>query len=188
MDAEVILGIAAPIILLLCFIGTAGYNKIMVKWRDIIGGVGTAWLVTMGILLSVVSVVGIVRAIIGAGAVNVTSLVLYIAIAVWGIYALIKAEKRCSTTGQKIMVPFVCFALAMGFGWRILLKIFMSLPMESGSSGGFPKHFYQNGKFYSLVNDYGTSALYRSEDGSEITLNRSQADSIPDMDRRDDID
>lgn len=36
MDAEVILGIVAPIILLLCFIGTAGYNKIMVKWRDII--------------------------------------------------------------------------------------------------------------------------------------------------------
>ena len=188
MDAEVILGIVAPIILLLCFIGTAGYNKIMVKWRDIIGGVGTAWLVTMGILLSIVSVVGIIRAVIGAGAVNITSLILYIAIAVWGIYALIKAEKRCLTTGQKIMVPFVCFALAMGFGWRILLKIFMSLPMESGSSGGFPKNVNQNGKWYSLVTDYGTSALYRTHDGDEITLNRSEINNMPNDFKSNDID
>lgn len=188
MDAEVILGIAAPIILLLCFIGTAGYNKIMVKWRDIIGGVGTAWLVTMGIVLSIMSVVGIIRAIIGAGSINVTSLVLYIAIAVWGIYALIKAEKRCSTTGQKIMVPFVCFALAMGFGWRILLKIFMSLPMESGSSDGFPKSVNQNGKWYYLLNDYGTSATYRSHDGDEITLNRSEISNIPNDFKSNDVD
>lgn len=188
MDADVILGLAAPFILLLCFIGTVGYNKIMIKYRGIIGGVGTAWLVTMGIVLSIATVIGIIRAIAGAGSLNITSMILYIAIGALGIYSLVKAEKRCQTTGQKIILPFVCFALAMGFGWRILLKIFMSLPMESGSSGGFPKHFHQNGKFYSLVNDYGTSALYRSEDGSEITLNRSQADSIPDMDKRDDID
>jgi len=57
MDAKVILGLAVLIILLLCFIGTAGYNKIMVKWRELMGRVGTAWLVTMGILLSIVSAV-----------------------------------------------------------------------------------------------------------------------------------
>lgn len=184
----VILGIAAPLILLFCLIGTVGYNKIMVKWRDIIGGVGTAWLVTMGIVLSIVIIAHIVMVIIGAVPINVISLILYLVIALCGIYSLLKIEKRCSTKGQMIMAPFVCFALAMGFGWRILMKIFMNLPMESGSSAGFPKNIWQNGVWYSLAEDYGTSALYRNADGGEITLRRSEVGSLADDCKSDDID
>lgn len=182
-----VLAIVAPIIILLGIIGTAGYNKIMVKWRDIIGGVGTAWLISMGILVSVVCVVNIILAIAG-NPVNVLSLIMYIAFAAWGIYALVKAEKRCSTTGQKIMVPFVCFTLAMGFGWRIALKIFMNLPMESGSSDGFPNNVYQNGKWYSLAENYGHSALYRNDDGDEITLRRSAINAMSDELKSNNID
>lgn len=189
MGADVILGIVAPIILLFCFIGTVGYNKIMVKWRGVIGGVGTAWLITMGILLSIVSVVAIIGAIVRAEPINIVSLILYIAFAVWGIYALVKAEKRCSTTGQKIMVPFVCFALAMGLGWRVLLKIFMHLPMESGSSDGLPQYIWQNGQWYSLAENYGgRRALYRNTDGNEITVTRSEINSMPNDWKSNDID
>ena len=113
MDAEVILGLAAPIILLLCFVGTAGYNKIMVKWRGIIGGVGTAWLVTMGIVLSVATVASIIRAIAGAGSINFLSFVMYIAIAAWGIYALVKAEKNVLQLDKK----YYCHLFALVWQW-----------------------------------------------------------------------
>lgn len=183
----VVLGIVAPIIILFGIIGIAGYNKIMVKWRDIIGGVGTAWLITMGIVLAIASVFGIIYAVIGENS-NIIGLVLYIAIAVWGIYALVKAEKRCLTTWQRIILPFVCFALTMGFGWRIALKIFMNLPMESGSSGSLPSYIRQNGKWYSLADDYGSRALYRSYDGDELTLSRSEINNMPNDSKSNDID
>lgn len=60
--------------------------------------------------------------------------------------------------------------------------------MESGSSGGFPANIQHNGKWYSLANDYGTSALYRSYDGDEITLNRSEIDNLPNDYKSNDID
>lgn len=185
MDAEIILAIVAPMILLSSLIGTIGYRKILGKFEGIMS-TGTAILFAIGIAALIMCIGSISRMFRGNA--NVLELIMCIVIAGFCGYIFSKALSRCTTTKEKVMLPFACWCVAMGFGFRVVLKIFMNLPMDGSSSGGFPKHFHRNGKFYSLVADYGTSAEYQSEDGDRITLNRSQADSIPDSDIRNDID
>lgn len=151
------------------------FPKLRDNWSGIIGIPG-AYLTATAIVAVVWLLIGCVGILFG-NKVDPVSIVTLIIMALLCAIPLFNGLKKCETTKEKVMMPFVCIMLAFGFVWRVLMFIFMRVPIDSGSKvedksyGYFPEVVYDdNGVAFSKMSEASGTAFYRNNDGIQVEL------------------
>ena len=174
MDTGVILGIMAVLILSASIIGIVAYKKILTKFSGIIS-LGNVLATVFGTAALIMALGGIVSAF--SGEPRLVETIFALLISAVCIFFVVKAIKKCPTVMEKILFPFSCWCLALGFGFRFALSFFIDIGVSMGENeeqSGFPSGFVgDDGRYYSLVADYGHSAEYNVE-GSIISVKKAE--------------
>lgn len=180
---EEIVGILGVIMLILCLVGTIGYNSLRRKWAGIIG-VGGSYVILLGVMLFFATIATVFKMITGqetsgAGELIGTVLVMVICLG----YMVLVIVGRCETTAQKVLLPLVACLIGAGFIWRLLLAIVAHVPMDDGKSGAsgsvlesMPDIIYDtndNRAVYRKQGNYGDHVTYYGPDGKTVTFYES---------------
>lgn len=168
------------VLLILCIVlmigGFFGYNPLRKKWAGIVG-VGGSYIILLGIMLLVMLVGSLISAIFG-GSTGGSSVVEVILVFVFMLlcvgYMVYVMLTRCTTTAQRVMLPFVACMIGFGFCWRLLASIVLHMPMESGEqeTAKFAKNIMDaNNNMYYLINEGSDNATwYCEKTGQKVTF------------------
>lgn len=179
---EGIVAVLGVILLVLCLVGTIGYNGLRRKWAGIIG-VGGSYVILLGVMLLFAVIGTLVKAItgqpLGSGAGEIVGTVL-VMLACLGYMAMVIAV-RCQTTAQKILLPLVACLIGAGFIWRLLLAIVAHVPMDNGATDAsvldaMPDIIYDTNNaraVYRKQGAYGDHVDYYGPDGQTVTFYES---------------
>lgn len=180
---EEIVAILGVILLILCLVGTIGYNSLRRKWAGIIG-VGGSYVILLGVMLFFATIVTVFKMITGqepggAGELIGTVLVMLICLG----YMVLVIVGRCETTAQRVLLPLVACLIGAGFIWRLLLAIVAHVPMDDGKSGAsgsvldsMPDIIYDtndNRAVYRKQGNYGDHVTYYGPNGKTVTFYES---------------
>lgn len=163
------MGVLIALAVVLMLGGGIFYNKLRTKFYGIIG-VGGSYMATIGIMM----LGALIGSIFGGGGFASAELVVGIIFMVIGIgYLVYVMIVRCSTVMQRVFLPIVAIMIAFGFCWRLLLAIFLKIPMGNGApeeqeapatqaTGRFPSAVYDDqGQTWYLLSDSGDHADYQ---------------------------
>ena len=179
---EGIVAVWGVIMLVLCLVGTIGYNSLRRKWAGIIG-VGGSYAILLGVMLLFATIGTVIKAItgqeLGSGAGEIVGTVIVMLICL-GYMAMVIVG-RCETTAQKVMLPLVACLIGAGFIWRLLLAIVAHVPMDSGetkASGldAMPDIIYDTNNARAVWHKqgtYGDHVVYYGPNGDTVTFYQS---------------
>lgn len=179
---EGIVAVLGVILLVLCLVGTIGYNGLRRKWAGIIG-VGGSYVILLGVMLLIATIGTLIKAVTGqelgsgAGEIIATVVVMLICLG----YMVLVIVGRCKTTAQKVMLPFVACLIGAGFIWRLLLAIVAHVPMDNGenkSSGleAMPDIIYDTNNSRAVWHKqatYGDHVVYYGPNGETVSFYQS---------------
>lgn len=112
------------VVVIFTIVSTIIFNKVKENWVDIIG-VGGAYMSSTGILGMIWGIVLFVNSIIDGNPDFMTFLI-YIVISALFLIPFIRAELRCESVKQRILLPLVCLVLTCGFVLRLFFNIFLA--------------------------------------------------------------
>lgn len=178
---EVFLVVVAVVAMLA---GAIFYNPLRRKVDGIIG-VGGAYIILVGVLLLVMTIGNLFG--LSSGETQASDLIVAIVFLVLSIaYTVYVMICKCETVMQRVTLPFIAALIGMGFCWRLLMKIFLHVPMAGGNSSGgsgFPQYIKSpKGETYRLVHSSSTHVNYecsRTGDKVQFTLNASDELALP---------
>ncbi len=129
-------------------IGAIAYNPLRRKMAGIVGVIG-AYMITTGLISLGMLIAQLFRK--ESVGVNLTEIIVLVAFMIGCLgYMVFVMLTRCPTVGMRILFPFAAFMIAMGFVFRVLLAIFLHIPMENGqsaasaSAAALPTTIYDN--------------------------------------------
>ena len=179
---EGIVGVLGVIMLVLCLVGTIGYNGLRRKWAGIIG-VGGSYVILLGVMLLFGTIGTVVKAVtgqeLGSGAGEIVGTVIVMLLCLG--YMVVVIVGRCQTTAQRVMLPLVACLIGAGFIWRFLLAIVAHVPMESGGSKAsgveaMPDVIYDTNNARAVWHKqgvYGDHVVYYGPNGETVTFFQS---------------
>lgn len=193
---EILAAILAPLYIYIFLIkGTFGFYKLRDRWSGIIS-VGGSWIISVALFSIIRLIVSIVWAIGSAlgliemkatepvePIVLIISIVMHLAIIVFGTFLFIGCAHYCETKKQVIMLPFVALMLSVGFVGRVIINWLMHTSMEPAGSSGESSYIFhsiiqdQYGTEYSLQSINIDEAYYVSSDGETVKIHRSELSS-----------
>lgn len=182
---EEIVAVLGVIMLVLCLVGTIGYNGLRRKWAGIIG-VGGSYVILLGVMLLVGTIGTLVKALTGqepgsgVGEIVGTVIVMLLCLG----YMVMVIVVRCETTAQKVLLPLVACLIGAGFIWRLLLALVAHVPMDSGetrTSGldAMPDVIYDTNNARAVWHkqgSYGDHVVYYGPNNETVTFYQSDID------------
>lgn len=179
-------GFLVVIAIIAMLAGAIFYNPLRRKVDGIIG-VGGAYIILIGVLLLVMTIGNLFG--LSSGETQVSDLIVAIVFLLLSIaYTVYVMICKCETVIQRVTLPFVATLIGMGFCWRLLLKLFLHVPMAGGGSSGgsgsaIPQYIYSpQGDTYRLTSSDSIHANYEcSKTGNKVqfTLNASDKLALP---------
>lgn len=187
---EDVMIIVAFLLLIFTAVGAIRYNTLRRKWAGVIG-VGGSYVVLLGIMLLVSAIATLISVITGNGnsATTGETVMMIIVMLLALAYMVFVMLTRCPTTQQKILLPIVACLIGAGFIVRLLLGIFLHIPMESGKSSEakFPEIIFDTQEnCFRMTSESGDHADYYCQaTGQTVQFYASDiADGLPNGCRR----
>ena len=156
------------------------FKKVYAAYAGIMS-VGSAYLITV----SMIGIIGLLATLFsGKGVAAIGEVIAFLIVAAIGIFKFISAEAKCTSTKQRVLLPFAAIMLAIGVSWKFVYALITHSSMDLGvpdavkeyedsrDLNNMPNDIYDdNNRRYMLQGVYGDHADYRSEDtGETITL------------------
>lgn len=125
-------GILIAIAVIAMLGGAIFYNPLRRKMSNIIG-VGGSYMILIGIMLLVVSIVELFTRSESKSSTmeTVISIIFMVLCLGYMVYVMLA---RCNTAAQRIWLPFAACLIGLGFCWRFLAALILHIPMESGKA------------------------------------------------------
>ncbi|MDE5696138.1 MAG: hypothetical protein K2I96_01810 [Lachnospiraceae bacterium] len=177
--------VLALVLFVVVMAGTLQYNKLRRKWARIMGVFG-AYVIFLGILLlvgiiaSLCSLISGNKDAFGAGAGETIFMVIIMVVCLGYMVICIM---KCSTTKEKLMLPFAACMIAAGFCWRLIGSIVFHTPMSDGSEESsdefdmnkLPNIIYDDANNrWQLQHRNGDSVVYHNDAGQMVTIYAGQ--------------
>lgn len=157
-----------------CLIGFFGFNRLRAAWGGIIG-MGGCWIILIGFA----ALIGAVGELTDKNREIGTLLGLIVIFLLCGLYAAHIMLTRCSSTKQRVMLPFVAALIAAAFVWRLIAHVALGMSMGSpaennANSDGIaalPAIIYDEGNNrWQTQGNFGDHATYVNDSGQRVDI------------------